>query len=71
MRNGGRISLQILGWQVVGESAVEVAQMAAIAMTAGMQIDDLARIPPSFPTYANVLGRAALRAVRELRTSQP
>ena len=45
--------------------------MAAIAMTAGMKIDDLARIPLSFPTYANVLGRAALRAVRELAASPP
>lgn len=59
-------SFQILGCDVVGERAVEVAQMAAIAMTAGMQIPDLARIPLSFPTYANVVGRAALRAVREL-----
>ena len=44
--------------------------MAAIAMTAGMKVDDVARIPLSFPTYANVFGRAALRAVRELRTSR-
>ena len=66
-----RISLRILGCHVVGERAVEVAQMAAIAMTAAMKIDDLARIPLSFPTYANVLGRAALRGVRELRTSRP
>ncbi|MGB9652980.1 MAG: FAD-dependent oxidoreductase, partial [Candidatus Cybelea sp.] len=65
-----RISLRILGCHVVGERAVEVAQMAAIAMTAGMKVDDVARIPLSFPTYANVFGRAALRAVRELRTSR-
>lgn len=66
-----RDTRRILGCHVVGERAVEVAQMAAIAMTAGMKLDDLARIPLSFPTYANVLGRAALRAVRELRTSAP
>ena len=66
-----RRSRRILGCHVVGERAVEVAQMAAIAMTAGMKVDDLARIPLSFPTYANVLGRAALRAARELRTSRP
>jgi pyruvate/2-oxoglutarate dehydrogenase complex dihydrolipoamide dehydrogenase (E3) component len=66
-----RVSLRILGCHVVGERAVEVAQMAAIAVTAGMKIDDLARIPLSFPTYANVLGRAALRAVRELGTNRP
>jgi pyruvate/2-oxoglutarate dehydrogenase complex dihydrolipoamide dehydrogenase (E3) component len=64
-------SLRILGSHVVGERAVEVAQIAATAMTAQMKIDELARIPLSFPTYANVLGRAALRAVRDLRANRP
>ena len=57
---------RLLGCHIVGERAVEVAQMAAIAMTAKLAVDDLARVPLSFPTYANVLGRAALRAVRML-----
>ena len=57
---------RILGCHIVGERAVEVAQMAAIAMTAEMTVDAVARIPLSFPTYANVFGRAALRAVRGL-----
>ena len=57
---------RILGCHIVGERAVEVAQMAAIAMTAEMTVDAVARIPLSFPTYANVFGRAALRAVRKL-----
>ncbi len=56
----------LLGCHIVGERAVEVAQMAAIAMTAKLAVEDLARIPLSFPTYANVLGRAALRGVRML-----
>ncbi len=60
-----RATLELLGCHIVGERAVEVAQMAAIAMTAKMRLDDLARIPISFPTYANVFGRAVLRAVRE------
>ncbi|HEX3671000.1 MAG TPA: NAD(P)/FAD-dependent oxidoreductase [Candidatus Cybelea sp.] len=59
-----RSTMLLLGCHIVGERAVEVAQMAAIAMTAGLRVDDLAKIPISFPTYANVLGRAALRAVR-------
>ncbi|MGZ3506522.1 MAG: dihydrolipoyl dehydrogenase family protein [Vulcanimicrobiaceae bacterium] len=59
-----RHKLTLLGCHIVGERAVEVAQMAAIAMSAGMQVGDLAKIPISFPTYANVLGRAALRAIR-------
>ena len=57
---------QILGCHIVGERAVEVAQMAAIAMTGAMTVDTVAPIPLSFPTYANVFGRAALRAIREL-----
>jgi pyruvate/2-oxoglutarate dehydrogenase complex dihydrolipoamide dehydrogenase (E3) component len=57
---------KLLGCHIVGERAVEVAQMAAIAMTAQLTVEGLARIPLSFPTYANVLGRAALRAVRML-----
>jgi len=55
----------ILGTHVVGERAVEVAQMAAIAMEAKMTVDELVRVPLSFPTYANVLGRAVASAVRE------
>ncbi len=56
----------LLGCHIVGERAVEVAQMAAIAMTAQLTVEGLARIPLSFPTYGNVLGRAALRGVRLL-----
>jgi pyruvate/2-oxoglutarate dehydrogenase complex dihydrolipoamide dehydrogenase (E3) component len=56
----------VLGCHVMGEQAVEVAQMASIAMTAGMTVETLGGIPLSFPTYANVFGRAALRAVRLL-----
>jgi pyruvate/2-oxoglutarate dehydrogenase complex dihydrolipoamide dehydrogenase (E3) component len=59
-----RDSRTILGCHIVGERAVEVAQMAAIAMAGGMKVDDVARLPLSFPTYANVFGRAALRALR-------
>jgi dihydrolipoamide dehydrogenase len=64
-----RHAKSILGCHIVGERAVEVAQMAAIAMKAGMTVDELAAIPLSFPTYANVLGRAALRAVRTVNRS--
>jgi dihydrolipoamide dehydrogenase len=57
---------RLLGCHIVGERAVEVAQMAAIAMAGEMTVDAVARIPLSFPTYANVFGRAALRATRQL-----
>lgn len=64
-----RGSQALLGCHIVGERAVEVAQMAAIAMTARMKVGDIARIPLSFPTYGNVFGRAALRAARILNAS--
>jgi pyruvate/2-oxoglutarate dehydrogenase complex dihydrolipoamide dehydrogenase (E3) component len=56
----------ILGCHVVGERAVELAQLAATAMAAEMPVEQLALVPFSFPTYANVLGRAAVVAAIEL-----
>ena len=56
----------ILGCHIVGERAVELAQLAAIAMAADMTVEQLALVPFSFPTYANALGRAAITAAREL-----
>ena len=49
----------ILGCHVVGERAVDIVQAVSIAIAAGMRVDELARIPLSFPTYAGILGRAA------------
>lgn len=60
----------ILGCHIVGERAVELVQLAAIAMAAEMTVDRLALVPFSFPTYANALGRAAVRAARELDLPQ-
>lgn len=57
---------QILGCHVVGERAVEIAQVAAVAMCGRMRVDDLAQVPLSFPTYAGVLGRVAAQATRRL-----
>jgi dihydrolipoamide dehydrogenase len=61
-----RLSGQILGCHVVGERAVDIAQVAAVAMAAQMSVDALAHVPLSFPTYAGILGRAAAGAAREL-----
>jgi hypothetical protein len=61
-----RQSHQILGCHVVGEGAVEIAQTAAIAISARMPVDELARVAVSFPTYAEVLVHAAVRAAVEL-----
>ena len=61
-----RATYKILGCHVVGERAVEITQVAAIAIAAGMRVDDLARVPLSFPTYAGIVGRLAASATREL-----
>jgi pyruvate/2-oxoglutarate dehydrogenase complex dihydrolipoamide dehydrogenase (E3) component len=61
-----RTTCRILGCHVVGERAVEIAQLAAIAIAARMRVNDLAHIPLSFPTYAGILAHVAANATREL-----
>ena len=61
-----RATYKILGCHVVGERAVEIIQVAAIAIAAGMRVDALAQVPLSFPTYAGILGRVAASATRQL-----
>src|SRR3954453_2300892 len=61
-----RRTYRMLGCHVVGERAVEITQVAAIAIAAKMRVDELAHIPLSFPTYAGILARVAASAAREL-----
>jgi dihydrolipoamide dehydrogenase len=61
-----RETCTILGCHVVGERAVEIVQVAAIAMAAKMRVDELARVPLSFPTYAGILVRAAYSLAQQL-----
>lgn len=61
-----RASHRVLGCHIVGERAVDTVQIAAIAIATGMRVDDLARVPLSFPTYSGVLGRALVTAARRL-----
>jgi dihydrolipoamide dehydrogenase len=58
---------QVLGCHIVGEHAVDIVQMAAVVIAAGMSVEDFLRIPVSFPIYAGVLTRAAAAAARELK----
>src|SRR6516165_10072402 len=62
-----RATFTILGCHVVGERAVDITQVAAIAIAAKMRVDDLAQIPLSFPTYAGILARVAASAARKLK----
>ena len=61
-----RKTCRILGCHVIGERAVDIAEVAAIAIAAGMRVDELAQIPLAYPTYAAVLVRAAVKAAQEL-----
>jgi pyruvate/2-oxoglutarate dehydrogenase complex dihydrolipoamide dehydrogenase (E3) component len=61
-----RATRRILGCHVIGERAVEIVQVVSIVIAAGMRVDELARVPLSFPTYAGILGRVAAKATREL-----
>jgi hypothetical protein len=40
---------------------VEITQVAAIAIAAGMRVDDLARVPLAFPTYTGILAADLVR----------
>jgi len=61
-----RKTCKILGCHVIGERAVDIAEVAAIAIAAGMRVDDLARIPLSYPTYPGILVSVAVKAAHEL-----
>ena len=51
---------------LAGERAVDIVRVAAIAMSGGLRVEDMARILLSFPTYTGILGRAAYRAAEQL-----
>lgn len=40
--------------------------VAAVAMTAGMRVNELARVAVSFPTYAEILVHAAVLVASQL-----
>jgi dihydrolipoamide dehydrogenase len=50
----------------MGDRAVEITQVASIAIATGMKVDELAQVPLSFPTYAGILGRVAAKAAQQL-----
>jgi len=57
---------QILGGHVVGEQAVEVVQLLATGITAGLRIEQLADLELAYPTFTAIVGIAARQIVREL-----
>jgi dihydrolipoamide dehydrogenase len=61
-----RSSRRVLGAHIVGEQAVEVVQLAATAMAAGMRIEQLANLELAYPTFTAIIGLAARQLVRQL-----
>lgn len=57
---------RILGAHVVGEQAVEVVQIIAAGMAAGMWVEHLAELELAYPTFTAIVGLAARQIVREL-----
>lgn len=61
-----RETRQIVGAHVVGEQAVEIVQLAAAGMAAGMTVEQLADLELAYPTFTAIIGLAARRLVRDL-----
>jgi len=61
-----RETRQIVGAHVVGEQAVEVVQLAAAGMAAGMTVEQLADLELAYPTFTAIIGLAARQLVRDL-----
>jgi pyruvate/2-oxoglutarate dehydrogenase complex dihydrolipoamide dehydrogenase (E3) component len=57
----------VIGAHVVGEQAVEVVQIAATAMAAGMAVGQLAEVEFAYPTFTSIVGLAARQVVHGLR----
>src|SRR5215207_245919 len=66
-----RSSRRVLGAHIVGEQAVEVVQLAAAAMRAGMPVEQLADLELAYPTFTSIVGLAARRIVRDLDPDPP
>ena len=58
-----RMTYRMLGCHVVGERAVEITQVAAIAIAAKMRVDEFGAHSAVIPTYAGIL--AAWRPARQ------
>ena len=57
---------QIVGAHVVGEQAVEVVQIVAAGMAAGMHVTEMAELELAYPTFTAIVGLAARQVVRQL-----
>ena len=61
-----RRSHLILGAHVLGEYSAETVQVVAVAMSAGMSVEQLAEIQFAFPTFTEAVSMAAQKACRTI-----
>lgn len=61
-----RHSHVILGAHVIGEYSAETVQVVAAAMSAGMNVEQLAEIQFAFPTFTEAVSMAAQKACRTI-----
>jgi hypothetical protein len=57
---------RVVGAHVVGGQAVEVVQLVAAGMAAGMRVDQLADVELAYPTFTSIVGLCARRLARDL-----
>jgi pyruvate/2-oxoglutarate dehydrogenase complex dihydrolipoamide dehydrogenase (E3) component len=57
---------RILGAHIMGEQALEILQLVATSIAAGMQIEQLGEIELAYPTFTAIVGLTARRIIREL-----
>lgn len=57
---------RVLGAHIVGEQALEVAQMVAAGMSADVWVEQLAELEIAYPTYTAIVGLAARQIVYDL-----
>ncbi len=55
---GTILGCHAVGEHAVGEQVVEIVQESAIALAGRLRVDDLSKIPLSFPTYSGILLRS-------------
>jgi pyruvate/2-oxoglutarate dehydrogenase complex dihydrolipoamide dehydrogenase (E3) component len=57
---------RILGAHAVGEQALEIVQIVAAGMAAGIRVDELAGVELAYPTFTAIVGLAARQVVGSL-----
>lgn len=65
-----RHSHRILGAHVLGNYSAEIVQVVATAMSAGMNVEQLAEMPFAFPTFTEAISMAAQKACRDIGIGQ-